>query len=71
MVMHVTIKGDMSTKMARVVILMAPENKAALFEFAQGRSESVGATVRALVEADRAGRPSTERTWRPAGEGAR
>jgi hypothetical protein len=71
MVMHMTINGDMSTKTARVIILMAPEDKAALFELAQGRSESVGATVRALVEAERASRPKTERTWRPAGEGAR
>ena len=41
------------TKTARVIILMTPEDKAALFDLAEKRSESVGATIRALVEAER------------------
>ncbi len=41
------------TKTARVIILMSPEDKAALFELAEHRGESVGATIRSLVEAER------------------
>jgi hypothetical protein len=52
----------MSTKTARVIILMSPDDKAALFELAGERGESVGATIRALVEAERARRPKSKRT---------
>jgi hypothetical protein len=51
------------TKTARVIILMSPEDKVALFELAEKRGESVGATIRALVEAERArGQPKGKRT---------
>ena len=54
----------MTTKTARVIILMAPEDKAALFELAEQRGESVGATVRALVEAEQSRRPKAKKSKR-------
>ncbi len=49
------------TKTARVIILMSPEDKVALFDLAKQRGESVGATIRALVEGERA-RPKSKRS---------
>jgi hypothetical protein len=50
------------TKTARVIVLMSPEDKAALFDLAQERGESVGATIRALVDAERERRPKSKRS---------
>lgn len=51
----------MSTKTARVIILMAPEDKDALFSLAKQRGESVGVVVRALVQAELARHPTGKR----------
>jgi hypothetical protein len=40
------------TKTARVIILMSPDDKVALHQLAHERGESVGSTIRALVEAE-------------------